>query len=280
MKQDAILVLTVLVAMSGGALAQSAGRGQPQVSPRVTPLGTQRLPKPAAKPEALPERLDRVLDRALASSGGKQAIGAVRDSVSTGTVTWFDLAGAAVSFPITLTRKGDGKVQLVVQQPGGDVTLGSDGVEAWNSWNGFSVKVEGVGLGFIESQSVRSPKNLWDVEGKGSVLRDLGVRKGKGPEESRVVEVEDKQGRKTSYVIDLATSKVVGLEFTTVETRSPFGGPPSRNVETYGFSDFRGVRGVQTPHTIEHFRGGVKVEELRFTTVQHNASVKDSVFHR
>jgi hypothetical protein len=249
---------------------------------RRTPLGTQVKKKPAEppEPEAPKERLDQALSRALSAAGGRSAVNAVADSVSTGTLTRFDASGNATSSPVTLTRKGDGKVQRVVKHQGQDMKLGSDGVDTWDTWDGFSVKVGGPSLAFLESQTVRSAKNLWDAEARGLAVRDAGVRKKAGREEFRVVEVEDRDGRKTSYFIDGATSRIIRVEFVTAESRSPFGGAILRDTEAYQYSDFRTVRGVQTPFTIERFLNGRKVEEMRFTTVQHNVSVKDSTFTR
>jgi hypothetical protein len=274
--------ISLLICLSFSFRAVAFSQGKP--AERRTPLGTQRpVPPGQSKPvaEPKPDPLDKVVQRALEKSGGKQAMDAVADSISTGTITWFDAAGAGVSFPITLTRKGDQKIQLQIKQPTGEVKLGTDGTSTWNSWNGFSVEAgSGPALGFLESHTVRSPKNLFDADAKAAKVRDRGIRKDKEKkQDSRVVELEDKAGRKTSYLID-NNSNIVGLEFALGERPNPFGGVPLPDIESYRFDDFRAVRGVQTPHTITHYRGGIKVEEIRLSNVQHNMSVPDSTFRR
>lgn len=250
---------------------------------RRTPLGTQVKPPKPVEPEPPRERLDQALTRALTAAGGRAALNAIEDSVATGTLTDFDAAGKVLSSSaVTLTRKGDGpsgKVQRVVYRQGRDVKSGTDGTVSWDGWAGFTTQAAGASLAFLESQTVRSVRNLWDADSKGSSVRDLGVRKGAGRDD-RVVEVEDRDGRKTRYFVDDATGNVVRLEFVTGESRSPFGGAVRDNTEAFTFSDFRTVRGVQTPFTVEHYRNGQKVEEMRFTSIQHNASVKDSTFKR
>jgi hypothetical protein len=123
---------------------------------------------------------------------------------------------------------------------------------------------------FIESQTIRSVQSLF--VGGGRVLRDLGLK-----EEARVIEAEDKDGRKTSYSVDLGTSLIHRIEFVTGELKDIVGRPvPS--TDAYVFSDFRQVQGVTTSFRIERYINGIKTEETQFTSVSFNASLTDAPF--
>jgi hypothetical protein len=272
------------------ALLITANAAPGQTLPRKTPLGTQmpkptetkakaRAPQPATRPTPTPgprETPATVVQRARAAHGGGNAIRDVTDSIAEGRITYFRGTGSQpqeATFDMTLLLKGDAQVQRIVRQPAGEVRQGSNGSRTWNSFGGNAPAAAGASLRFIESQTARSVSNLLDYDRRGSTLHDRGTK-----DNSSVVEVQDRAGRKTAYSIDSGTSVVTRMEFDAGQARDMLSGRSVPVQESYVFSDFRTVKGVLTPFKIERFVQGTKLEEMQFTSIRHNASVPDDAF--
>ncbi len=114
---------------------------------------------------------------------------------------------------------------------------------------------------------------LFNHQSEGLRLQDLGQRGS-----FRVIEAEDRSGRRTRYFIDSPSLLVSRLEFDIGQARDPFSGRMVPLVEAYLFSDFRNVQGVVTAFKVERFVGETKAEEMIFSRVQFNAGVKDEIF--
>jgi hypothetical protein len=271
------------------ALLITANAALGQTIPRKTPLGTQmpkptetkakaRAPQPATRPAptAGPRETPATLvQRARAAHGGN-AIRDVKDSIAEGRITYFRGAGSQsqeATFEMTLLLKGDVQVQRIVKQPAGEVRQGSNGSRTWNSFGGNAPAAAGAALRFIESQTARSVSNLLDYDRRGSALHDRGTK-----DNTSVVEVQDRAGRKTNYSIDSGTSVVTRMEFDAGQARDMLSGKSVPVQEAYVFSDFRTVKGVLTPFKIERYVQGTKLEEMQFTSIRHNASVPDDAF--
>ena len=215
-----------------------------------------------------------VVQRALAAHGPKWVTGEIADWVAEGKITYFNANGPQATFDVTVTRKGKSQVQRVVRQPAVEVRVGSDGAHAWDSLGGFfTLKAQGHALQFIESQTTRSLQALFNYQAEGLTLRDQGQSGN-----TRVIEAEDKQGRKTSYFVDDATSAVTRLEFMTGEAKDPFSGRMVPTTDSYVPSDYRSVQAVLTPFKIERYINGIKTEEMQLSSVRYNASVQDDAF--
>jgi outer membrane lipoprotein-sorting protein len=48
--------------------------------------------------------------------------------------------------------------------------------------------------------------------------------------------------------------------------------------DSYVFSDYRSIQGALMPFKVERYLSDIKAEEMQFTSVRFNASVKDDVF--
>ena len=226
--------------------------------------------------------LSQILERAHTAHGGRWRTGEIVDWRCQGTITHFAVDGSQRTFDITLLRKGPQKVQSVVQQPAGEVRLGSDGIRSWHAIGGFSAAAHGEVLDFIETNTTRSIQTLFNYQTAALTLSDVGKRArgpGVGPGRTvRVIQTEDSKGRKTRYLVDEASSIVTGLEIEIGRRRSALGRDLIPVTEVYAFSDFRNVQGVHTPFRIERFRSAIKVEEIRIATVNYNVGISDSTF--
>ena len=222
------------------------------------------------------ETPSQVLERSLLAYGGRNALSGIVDSTAEGTMTLFTPSGPQASFNMTLLVKGKTKLQRIIRQPAGELRQGSDGQQTWDSAGGGLASIaRGRTLNFIESQTTRSLRRLFDYQVEGLVLRDAGTSGN-----ARVLEAEDKDGRKTRYAIDNRNSTVTRMEFVTGPARDVFSRNPMFKTDAYVFSDYQRVQGVLTPFRIEHYIGGIKAEEMAFRSISYNTSIKDEAFKR
>ncbi len=282
MKSNLLLLLTLSVALSSAVVTgQSQGRGQGPASPRVTPLGTQRpktdLSDGTSNANENREKAEDVVERALNGHGGRQAWLSIQDYVGEGTLTFYSGTQTKTTTGLSLIRKGNNRVQRIIRQPNGDLHQGTDGTSAWESAGGFvALAPGGLAATFIESQTVRGPSNLFDAAAKGNPVRNTGKKN-----EATVLEVEDKSAgaaaRRTRYSIDAATSRITRIEFATGEVQDLFG-KTVPSTESYVFADFRTVQGIPTAFRVTRYIDGQKIEEMQFSSVRYNTSVKDNEF--
>ena len=296
-----MLCLSFLISVST-LLARPARQTPAPISDRATPLGTQRA-KPGAPPaedkdksdkdksdkdksdkdknkDAAPaESSSQVFQRA-SNAHAKQALAAVTDSVSEGSLTLFGREGAKATVNVTVTRKGAGKVQRVTKNGANAAWEVSDGTRRWQSMGGglTSEVRAGPAARLIDMETVRSVASLLEAPAKGQAVKDGGVK-----DHARVLEIEEpasnKTARKVRYFVDDATSRVTRVEFVLGDRKNLFNGTVS-STDAWVFSDYRTVSGVPTPFHIERFIDGIKVEETQYSTVRFNTSVKDDVFKR
>ena len=219
------------------------------------------------------ETAAQAVSRAVGTTGNRWGQGVITDSISQGTITYFSLDGPQATFDVTVFRKGTARFQAVVRQGPIDVRLGTDGNRTWHSLsNGLRTEAVGRGKSLIETHTVRSVANLMDHQRRGLTIADKG-QSARG----RVVETQDPEGRRTDYTIDDESSLVTTVEFATGEVPDAFGGTITET-ERYDYSDFRDVDGTPTPFRIEHWSGGIKIEEFNFTSVRYNTNIDDGQF--
>lgn len=214
-----------------------------------------------------------IVDRAHAAHGGRWRSGQIQDWTMEGKITYFTLSGPQATFDLLLFGQGRSRLQRIIKQPT-EVRQGTDGTRSWDSLGGrFAPFAQGGAARFIESQTARSIQVLFNHQSEGLRLQDLGQRGS-----FRVIEAEDRSGRRTKYFIDSSSLLVSRLEFDRGEWRDPFSGRRAPLVEAYLFSDFRNVQGVVAAFKVERFVGEAKAEEMLFSRVQFNTGLKDEIF--
>jgi hypothetical protein len=217
-----------------------------------------------------------VVGRAAVAHGGRWTSGQIADSVSDGTVTFFTVDGPTVTFNVSMLRKYPTRVQRIVKETVGNLKQGTDGSTSWESVIGFSTpEARGRSLSFLESHTTRSVERLFNYQSEGMTLRDLGAR-----DKSHLVEADDQHGKKSTYFIDNDTNVITQLEFVVGQVKDPFSGATVDDIDRYLFSNYRMVQGVLTPFKVERYNGGVKTEEMQFSSIRYNAGLKDQDFQR
>ena len=210
--------------------------------------------------------------RAQAHYGPGLVSGAIQDWICEGTLTLFGSSGLTATLPVTVLRKGNGQVQRIINQGTNTQRQGSDGIAAWDSVGGFRTFAQGRTQLFLEGQTSRSIHALLNYQALGLTLTDLGS---KG--QSQSIEASDARGRKTKYTVDSSTAVITELEFSTPAITLPDQQTPAMT-ERAVFADYRRVQGILSPFKTIRFLNGIKIEEMQFTSVRYNASVKDSDF--
>jgi hypothetical protein len=203
---------------------------------------------------------------------GGQAFRTISDSVAEGTLTLYSTQGPYAQYSVTVWRKGHARVLRSIKSSRGEQRQGTDGTQTWDSFGRFITAARGPALEFLETQTVRALPNLFEHQTRGSRLRDDG---GRGAD--RVFTIEEANGRTTSYVIDGPRGLVTRMELVSGQAPDMLGRSMSI-VQSYVFSNFRTVQGVETPFKVEHFTNDIKVDELLFTSVRYNTGVADNVF--
>ena len=89
------------------------------------------------------------------------------------------------------------------------------------------------------------------------------------------VEIVDRDHRTFRIAIDRATSLPLQLRIITRDSKSR-----ERVEETYFFSNYHAVQGVQTPLQVARERNGSKVYQVFFEECQYNTGLADSFFTR
>lgn len=193
-----------------------------------------------------------------------------QDWTAQGGITFSPSEGDESRYPVTVLHKGADKVQRIIAYPGGEIREGSNGTSTWGGIP-FGGPASGAAMRFIESQTVRSVNRLF--ASSATSMRDAGM---KG--DVRGVEIEDAQGRKTTYFLDPVRSLVARSEIVIGETLHMISEERSPLIEAYAYSDYRSVDGVLTPFRIEVYHSGFKVQAIQFDTVRYNTGVKDDAF--
>ena len=87
-----------------------------------------------------------------------------------------------------------------------------------------------------------------------------------------VIDLEDKQKRKTRYYISARTLRVLWLEYE----EGPPGGTPVKYQRK--FLDYRAVQQTLAPYRIVLFEDGRQSQETRILTITYGVKVSDSIF--
>ena len=216
-----------------------------------------------------------VLDKMIEASGGRKAIGAVKDMTTTGTV---ELVQMAASAPITMYQKEPNKMRFDLDlselQAGLIFTQAYDGIKGWGT-NQQTMAIE-------EMSEAQSKDFAHQALGNEALLNPekLGITyalKPKATLEGKdyiVLEQTLADGHKTSIYLDPSTY----LPYKSVtETLDQMSGAL---VETESYTtDYRKVvGGLMVAHSIRALAGGVESMRITILTVAINSNLDDALF--
>jgi len=124
-------------------------------------------------------------------------------------------------------------------------------------------------LDFVQTQFARGVPNLLKAADRNAVVLDGGSKGSAG-----VVVVREADGSATRYLIDGVTSRLTRIELQRGRSPDP-SGKLLPNIESYEFSDFRGVNDIPTPFKVYHYTNGVVQEQLQFTAIRYIPAARD-----
>ncbi|HEX4999923.1 MAG TPA: hypothetical protein VFY29_17010 [Terriglobia bacterium] len=189
-----------------------------------------------------------------------------KDSVREGVVVVYNDNGSKETFQVTLVRNGDRRAQhIILKMPDGRI------------WDGRGDHLSAAGrraLDFLETQFMQGTERLLDAPARNALIRDDGANT-----EGRALTVREKDGATAQYIVDPATLNVRRFDFHRGQAGGD-GGIVQDAVEAYTFSDFRDAGGNLVPYRVEHFRNGVRREELTITKVQQVVAARNTAPQR
>jgi hypothetical protein len=210
---------------------------------------------------------DSLMELALARGGGAEAYARAKNVVMTGTV---DMAGHAITGPISIYQQGD-KSYSVIELPGvGKVEEGFDGETAWemSALQGARIK-DGAEKATAQRASKLTLLSSW--RDYYSSARTLGAEDLDGKPVWKVeLTPKAKDDRPEVFYFD---QKTVLLVRETQTLSTAMGDIP---VDA-SFSDYRAVDGIQTPFSMVQKAMGQSIN-MHFDKVTYNAGIAPDRF--
>ena len=223
------------------------------------------------------ETAQQIVNRSAQAYGDQWTNGKIVDWGASGKI-WVNGQNGLMDF--TLMVKSNGKVTRTVHPASGiDTSIGSDGKKSWLKAGPITANAAGTTAYFIDSLTKRSIASFFD---KSNSMNSLGAADKKHApeiESCQVIEAKNNKGDATRYYVDNSTSLIKRIEFDTDAVYTMlFSDTPHPAFASFVFLDYRNVDGFIIPFKIVVYQGLVKIEELTFTSVQHNTGLKDEQF--
>lgn len=257
----------------------------------TTTTGTQSQEKPATAPPAQPKATpvisakdklnftaEQVVESVILFYGSRPALEQIRrNGVERGKVTRFPAEGAPEEsnyerrFIRGESLEKD-KIRLDQKMPTMEYSLIYREGKLWGVINGtpFTPR-EDAAANFI-SQHRHSLDSLLRYKESGSTITLVGKEQQKGLD-LFVVDLEDKEKRKTRFFVSARSLRVLWLEYQEAPSA---GATPVKYIKK--FLDYRVVQQTLVPYRVVLFEDGRQSQETRLLTITYGAKVDDALF--
>ena len=235
--------------------------------------------KPAAKPDSKDSKFtaEQIVESVILIYGTRPGLEQIRrNGVERGKITRFPAEGnpEEAEYERRFVR-GDSlekdKIRLDQKLPTMEYSLIFDDSKLWGLINGAAFTPrQDVTTNFI-AQHHHSLDSLLRYKECGSTITLVGKDAQKGLD-LYVIDLADKQQRKTRYYISARTLRVLWLEY---EEGAP-GGTPVKYQRK--FLDYRAVQQTLAPYRIVLFEDGRQSQETRVLTITYGVKVSDDIF--
>jgi hypothetical protein len=276
--------LAVFVSLSGASPAGAAAQEpRPQATPTPTPAKPQETLKPAESkaPETRPAKgeytAEQVAESVILVYGTRPGLEQIRRyGVERGRITRFNAEGNAEesNYERRFVRGENlakDKIRLDQRLPTMEYSLIFDDGKLWGIINGASFTPRQDARADFMSQHVHSIDSLLRYKECGATINLIGREQQKGLD-LFVLDLIDKEQRKTRYYISARTLRVLWLEYEE--------GPPGGTAVKYQrkFLDYRVVQQTLVPYRTVLSVDGRERQETRVLTITYGVKVSDSIF--
>jgi len=276
------LALIALAAFCGSMVLSGATQTALAQDPKQEPKQDAKPPdpKPLPKPESKDVKFtaEQIVESVILIYGTRPALDHIRRyGVERGKITRFNAENGNTEETEYERRfiRGENlekdKIRLDQKLPTMEYSLIFGEGKLWGIINGAAFTPRQDATANFISQHHHSIDSLLRYKECGSTLSLVGKESQKGLE-LYVVDLTDKNNRKTRYFISARSLRILWLEY---EEGSP-GGIPVKY--TRKFMDYRAVQQTLFPYRIVLLEDGRQSQETRVLTVTYGVKVSDSIF--
>lgn len=271
--------LAVFVSLSGATPAGAASQAT-----QTQQAKPQESPKPSPEPKAQENRppkgeytAEQIAESVILVYGTRPGLEQIRRyGVERGKITRFNEEGNAEesNYERRFVRGQNlekDKIRLDQKLPTMEYSLIFDDGKLWGIINGASFTPRQDARTDFISQHVHSLDSLLRYKECGSTINLIGKEQQKGLD-LFVLDLLDKEQRKTRYYISARTLRVLWLEYE----EGPPGGVPVKFRRK--FLDYRVVQQTLVPYRIVLSVDGRERQETRVLTITYGVKVSDSIF--
>lgn len=280
--------LAVFVSLSGAHPAGAAPQDPKAQDPKTQEAKPQESPKPqeTTSPEPKPPQTrpqkgeytaEQVAESVILVYGTRPGLEQIRrNGIERGKITRFNAEGNAeeANYEKRFIRGenlGKDKIRLDQRLPTMEYSLIFDDGKFWGIINGASFTPRQDARTDFISQHVHSIDSLLRYKECGATVTLIGKEQKKGLD-LFVLDLLDKEQRKTRYYISARTLRVLWLEYD----EGPPGGVPVKYNRK--FLDYRIVQQTLVPYRTVLSADGRDRQETRVLTITYGVKVSDSIF--
>jgi len=287
----ALIALTAFLIPFGSPIKTQAAlqdpKATPQASPQVTPSDTKQDTKKESKQQELkPAKknsgetqytAEQVVESVILIYGSRPALEHIRrNGVEKGKLSRTDPEGKTEESDyerrfIRGENLDKDKIRLDQKLPTMEYSLIFGDGKLWGLINGASFTPRQDATASFISQHHHSIDSLLRYKECGSTITLVGREQQKGLD-LFVIDLVDKEKRKTRYYISAKSLRVLWLEY---EEGNP-GGTPVKY--TRKFLDYRLVQQTLAPYRTVLLEDGRQSQETRVLTITYGSKISDSIF--
>ena len=281
----ALSTLAVFVSLTGaipaGAASQDAKpqeAAKPQESPKPQETAKpQETKPPETKTQKGEYTAEQIAESVILVYGSRPALEQIRrNGVERGKITRFSAEGNAeeANYERRFVRGSSlekDKIRLDQKLPTMEYSLIFDDGRLWGIINGASFTPRQDAREDFISQHRHSLDSLLRYKECGATINLIGREQQKGLD-LYVLDLSDKEQRKTRYYVSARSLRVLWLEYE----EGPPGGVPVKYQRK--FLDYRVVQQTLVPYRIVLTVDGRERQETRVLTITYGVKVSDSIF--
>jgi hypothetical protein len=279
----ALIALTAFLIPLGSPVKTQAAlqdpKAIPQASPQVAPPkeSKQQEPKPPKKSGETQYTAEQVVESVILIYGSRPALEHIRrNGVEKGKLSRTDTEGKTEESDyerrfIRGENLDKDKIRLDQKLPTMEYSLIFGDGKLWGLINGATFTPRQDAASNFISQHHHSIDSLLRYKECGSTITLVGKEQQKGLD-LFVVDLTDKEKRKTRFYISAKSLRVLWLEY---EEGNPGGAPVKY---TRKFLDYRLVQQTLAPYRTVLLEDGRQSQETRVLTITYGSKISDSIF--